>query len=150
MRCETRRLGDRQIVGVLEDDRLAQAVLDFVGRPDGLALLRHAHRRDADVVAQRQLPVRLGPATVDPDLPGAQQPVDVRLRHAPQLADQEIVDSLARFPLADLDMAHRAALFWQNSDTPEKVMPGETLTADARRKSSGARSKDNSSRPQES
>jgi hypothetical protein len=47
---------------------------------------------------------RVGPAAVHPDLAGPQQPINVALRHALQDANQEVVDALPGFCLANLQL----------------------------------------------
>ena len=66
-----------------------------------LARFGKAQRRDAYLVADLQA-VGLGhPATVDPQLPAAQDAVDVALWHALQAAHEVIVDALPGRPFVD-------------------------------------------------
>ena len=90
--------------GLVQHD---QAVVLEENRPlDGpLPLLRGGcprsgiggpHRRDAHDVAEGESVVLPHAATVDPNLPPAQQPVDSRTRNAPEMQRQEVVDALPR------------------------------------------------------
>jgi hypothetical protein len=68
--------------------------------------LGHAHRRQPHLVAQRQPGIGGGAATVDAHLARADDPIDMGLGHALELAQQEVVQPLARAAFVDRDPAH--------------------------------------------
>src|SRR5581483_9860392 len=106
VRGQARRLADGQVVRVLIDDGLAQLVQHRVRSAHRRAALGHPHRGDAHLLALHQLALGLGAAAADAHLAGAQQPVDVRLGHARQALEQEVVDALAVLAGADRHLAH--------------------------------------------
>ena len=60
-----------------------------------------ANGRDAQLVAHRKTRVRLGPLSVEADLPTAQDTVDMALGNALEHAQQEVVDALSSARLVD-------------------------------------------------
>ena len=80
----------------------------------GRVLLGHAHGRQAHLVARGHARVGTGAALVQPHLAAADDAVDVGLGHALQVADEEIVEPLARGFGVDLDDAGRWG-FWRGA-----------------------------------
>jgi hypothetical protein len=66
----------------------------------------HAHGGHTNLVTLNQPGVGPRAATVDTHLARADDAVHVRLRHALQLAQQEVVQPLAGAALVDRDVAH--------------------------------------------
>ena len=98
-------LVDRQQVIVFEHDRELARRRDRV-RAALSRILRGAHRRDAHVVADREPGVGARAAFVDANLAAADDAVHMRLRHALQQLDEEVVEPLAFGRFINRDMKH--------------------------------------------
>src|SRR5207342_2253301 len=89
------RLVQGQQARVLEHDRRFHRLQEAGWWGPLVARLAETNRRNADFIARGQLALRLGPATIDPDLARAHQFVDQRARGPLELAQQEVVEALA-------------------------------------------------------
>ena len=71
------------------------------------AAIGHPHRRHPHLVTQREPRVGCGAALVDAHLAGADDAIDMRLGHALEQLDQEVVEALPFRALVDLHPRHR-------------------------------------------
>src|SRR5258706_2908315 len=76
----------------------------------GISALGHAHRRQANAIARRDLLRGLHALAVDPDLAAANDPVDVALGNPLEARDQVVVYALAGLVFRHLDPAYGRGL----------------------------------------
>jgi len=97
---------DHKEIAVFVNDRRGDAPELGRRRRTVVGRFGRTHGGYAHLVSVGNAHVGFGPLAVDPDLPGAQDPVDQALRHALELAEQEVVDALAVVGLVDPHQAH--------------------------------------------
>ncbi len=108
MHCEPRRLVDEHDAIVLEYDALAEPAEAGTGGHRGTALSL-PDRRDSDPIAGLDPITRADTPGIHAHLAGAHEPVYVTARHAFEIAEQKVVESLTRELVVDLVIAGRGA-----------------------------------------
>jgi hypothetical protein len=107
------RLVHHDDVVVLVKDRRGHLILQRArSRARGGLDVGLAQRGDPQPVTGLHPLVRLGTPAVDPQLPLAQQAVDMSARHTLQLPQQVVVQALSRVLLTDHQVVHALPLGW--------------------------------------